>query len=218
MRSIRKLDGGRLPILVFSGTIGSARRGPGAGRRSASPATSTSTAPRSTSCRRSRRTCSRTASTGRTSPRVVARDPGRLPLRQHHRRRRDAEPRPGRPGHPHDEPARAVAPAPGSASACPTRSGTSTPMPAWPGATAASAWALQFERIDAADQSAVEAFVDAQHLQHASLRTGIRGRGFGIRCVHREPLPRRTPSPVAPITSPSARFSSSPSRPSSASR
>ena len=63
VRPIRKLDGGRLPILVFSGTIASAEE-VASSRRWASPATSTNTAPCSTSCRRSRRTSSRTTSTG----------------------------------------------------------------------------------------------------------------------------------------------------------
>ena len=49
VRSIRKLDDGKLPILVFSGTIASATKC-ATSRRSALPATSTSTAPCSTSC------------------------------------------------------------------------------------------------------------------------------------------------------------------------
>ena len=62
VRSIRKLDDGRLPILVFSGTIATADE-VATWPRWASPATSTSTAPCSTSCRRSRRTCFPTTST-----------------------------------------------------------------------------------------------------------------------------------------------------------
>ena len=57
VRSIRKLDDGKLTILVFSGTMKSAIWQP-----SASPAMSMSTAPCSTFCRRWRRISFRTAS------------------------------------------------------------------------------------------------------------------------------------------------------------
>ena len=96
----------------------------------------------------------------RSSPRVVLEHPGRLPLRRHHHRGAHAQPRQGRHRHPHDEPAR------GSAAKARIRFRL-------PGARreveadARVAWSdrrigmgLQFERLDAADQAAVDEFVD----------------------------------------------------------
>ena len=93
-----------VPILVFSGTVAAPTRC-ASSRRWASPATSTSTAPCSTSCRRWRRISSRTISTA-AAVRACPRHPGRVSLRQHDRRGADAEPEQGRDRDPDDEPAR----------------------------------------------------------------------------------------------------------------
>ena len=106
-------------------------------------------------------------------------------------------------GHPHDEPARFGRPAPGSASACPNskRDVDADARVAW--SDRRVGMGLQFERIDAADQSAVDEFVDAQFLQHATTRRGLRDRvsRLGARrspCSYRlaRPPPSRVPTPV----------------------
>ena len=71
-----------------------------------------------------------------------------------------AEPRQGRHRHPHDEPAAGRVARPGSASGCPARRREVE-------ADARVAWSdrrvgmgLQFERLEAADQAAIDEFVD----------------------------------------------------------
>ena len=105
VRSIRKLDDGRLPIIIFSGTIANAdevRALAALGvagyfnEYSAGQHILPSLAPHLFPDNFNRR----------SGPRAILGHPGAVPLRQYHRRRADAQPRTRRAGDPDDEPAR----------------------------------------------------------------------------------------------------------------
>ena len=145
VRAIRKIDGGRLPILVFSGTIASARRGQGPGgaggrrlrervQRGAEHPAVAGAAPLPRQLQPPRQPARR------------PRHPGGLPLRQHDRGRADAEPEQGRRGDPDDEPARAARQGPRAVPAARIEGGRGGRVAASPGATAASAWACSSRR------------------------------------------------------------------------
>ena len=89
-----------------------------------------------------------------------ARHPGGLPVRRHHHGRAHAQPRQGRHQRAHDEPApgrfAGQAPVPPARA----RSARSRPRPRSPGATTASGWGCEFERLEAADHGSVAEFVD----------------------------------------------------------
>ena len=160
VRGIRKLDDGRLPILVFSGTIASAdevRELAALGvagyvnEYSAVQHILPSLAPH--------------LFPGQLQPPQQpargARHSDPVPVRQHDRRGADAQPEPRRHRHPHDQPARQRRRRSRSASACPARKRDID-------AEGRVAWSdrrvgmgIQFETVEPPNQAAIDNFVDA---------------------------------------------------------
>ena len=158
--SIRKLDDGRLPILIFSGTIASAdevRELAALGvagyvnEYSAVQHILPSLAPHLFPDNFNRR----------SSPRVVLGIPDPVPVRQHDRGGADAQPEPRRHRDPHDEPARRRVARSRSGSACPDPSATSTPRASVAWSDRRVGMGIQFETVDPANQTMIDNFVDA---------------------------------------------------------
>ena len=139
VRSIRKLDGGKLPILVFSGTIATAEEvrdlaalgvSGYVNEYSAVQHILPSLAPHLFPDNFNRR----------GSPRVVLGIPDQLSLRQHDCRRAHAQYQQGWSRDPYDEPAASRTPSCACGFVCRDRSATSKPNPASRGAIAGSGW------------------------------------------------------------------------------
>mgnify|MGYP003693637409 CR=1 FL=1 len=160
IRSIRKLDDGRLPVLIFSGTIANAdevRELAALGvagyvnEYSAVQHILPSLAPHLFPDNFNRR----------EQPAGGAGHPDPVPVRQHDRRRADAQPQPRRHRDPDDEPAWTAAPRSRCASACPAskKDVDAEGHVAW--SDRRVGMGMQFEIVDPANQTIIDHFVDA---------------------------------------------------------